>query len=108
MKTIALWMILTAPGQVARVLPITIEVRRDVEVTHSPESNESRGMLRLDDNKAKAFRLKKGQRFQMVEAGQEGTCRIRFEEKEYGLTSCPWMDGFRDHQTDIFSIVSKK
>ena len=108
MKAIALLMILAVPGQVARRLPVTIEVKRDVEVAHYPESHESRGTLYLDDVKAKAFRLKKGQRFQMLEVGQEGGCRIRFEEKEYGLISCPWLPGFRDHQMDIFSIIGKK
>jgi hypothetical protein len=107
-KTLALLVILSGPAQVARRLPVTIEVKRDVEVTHNTEPYESRGKLYLDDVKAKAFRLTKGQRFQMLKIGQEGSCRIRFEEKEYGLTSCPWLEGFRDHQTDVFSIVSEK
>jgi hypothetical protein len=108
MKAIALLMILGLPGQVARRLPVTIEAKRDVEVTQFQEAHDSRGMLYLDDFKAKAFRLKKGQRFQMLEVGKEGGCRIRFEDKEYGLISCPWLPGFLDHQTDVFSIVDKK
>jgi Putative zinc-finger len=91
----------------SQALPITIEVKQDVEVTQA-YSQESRGKLRLGDVEAQAFRLRKGQRFQMVEIGQEGSCRIKFEGKEYGLTSCPWLDGFSDHQTDIFSIVTEK
>ena len=87
--------------------PITIEVKQDVEVTQA-YSQESRGKLHLDNVKAQAFRLRKGQRFQMVKIGQEGSCRIAFEGKEYGLTSCPWLEGFSDHQTDVFSIVTDK
>jgi hypothetical protein len=108
MKTIVLLMILTAPGQVSRRLPVTIEVKRDVEVVQFQKANDSRGTLYLDDFTARPFRLKKGQRFQMLEVGQEGGCRIRFEDREYGLISCPWLDGFRDHQTDVFSNVGKK
>jgi hypothetical protein len=107
-KTIVLLIIFNGPTQVAGHLPVTIEVKRDVEVTHNTESHESRGKLYLDDVKAKGFRLKKGQRFQMVEIGQEGSCRIRFGDNEYGLTSCPWLEGFRDHQTDVFKIVIKR
>ncbi len=88
-------------------LPITIEVKQDVEVTQA-YSQESRGKLHLDDMEAQTFWLRKGQKFQMVEIGQEGSCRIKFEGKEYGLTSCPWLEGFSDHQTDVFSIVTDK
>jgi hypothetical protein len=41
----------------------------------------------------------------MVKTGTEGSCRIRFGDQECGLTSCPWMEGFRDHQADIFLIA---
>lgn len=88
-------------------LPITIEVKQDVEVTQA-YSQESRGKLYLDDVEAQTFWLRKGQKFQMVEIGQEGSCRIKFEGKQYGLTSCPWLEGFSDHQTDVFSIVTDK
>jgi hypothetical protein len=108
MKIIVLLMILTAPGQVSRRLPVTIEVKRDVEVTQYTDSHDPRGTLYLDNIKEKAFRLKKGQRFQMLEVGQEGGCRIRYQDREYGLISCPWLEGFRDHQTDVFSIFDKK
>jgi hypothetical protein len=95
-KIIALMVILSIPTQVPRHLPITVEVKRDVDVTHNAEPYESRGKLYLDNPKAKAFRLKKGQRFQMIKIGQEGSCRIRFEDQDYGLTSCPWLEGFSD------------
>jgi len=106
-KRVALFMIFGALAQVSRQLPVTIEVKQDVEVTQA-YSQDSRGKLRLDNVKAQAFRIRKGQRFQMVKIGQEGSCRITFEGEEYGLTSCPWLDGFTDHQTDVFSIVTKK
>ena len=107
-KTVAFLIIFSASTQVAGHLPVTIEVKRDVEVSHNAASHESHGKLYLGDAKAKAFRLKKGQRFQMVKIGQEGSCWIRFANKEYRLTSCPWLDGFRDHQTEIFSTVTEK
>jgi hypothetical protein len=108
LKAIVLLIIFAGPAQFAGHLPVTIEVKRDVEVTHNSKAHESRGKLYLDDVKVKAFRLKKGQRFQMVEIGQEGSCRIRFGDNEYGLTSCPWLEGFSDHQTDVFKIVMKR
>jgi hypothetical protein len=83
-------------------------VKQDVAVIRNPGRYESRGKLYLEDWKAKPFQLKKGQQFQMVKTGTEGSCRIRFEDQEYGLTSCPWREGFRDHQADIFLIVRKK
>jgi hypothetical protein len=106
--TIALFVALSALAQSSGSLPLTVEVRRDVEVTPYSNSPRSRGRLYLDDLKAKAFRLKKGQRFQTIEIGQEGSCRIRFAGKEYGLVECPWVEGFRDHQTDTFRVLNKK
>jgi hypothetical protein len=100
-KVIALAIVLSFPAQVAGPLPVTIEVKRNVEVTHYTDPHQSRGKLYLEDAKAKAFRLTKGRRFQMVQIGKEGSCRIRFDGNEYGLTSCPWLEGFSDHQTDV-------
>ena len=62
-------------AQVSSHLPVTIEVKQGVEVTEA-YSQESRGKLHLDNVKAQAFRPRKGQRFQMVKIGQEGSCRI--------------------------------
>ena len=108
MNIIAVLVILSIPSQVSRHLPITIEVKRDVEVMHSAEGYERRGNLYLDDPKAKAFTLKRGQKFQMIKIGPEGGCVIRFGDQHYGLTSCPWLEGFSDHQTDVFKVISKK
>jgi len=105
---IAVLIFLSIPNQVSRHLPITIEVKRDVEVIHNAYPVETRGILYLDNPKAKAFTLKKGQKFQMIKIGPEGGCEIRFEDHHYGLTSCPWLEGFSDHQTDVFTVVSKK
>jgi hypothetical protein len=107
-KAIALSIIFSAPTQITGHLPVTIEVKREVEVSHNAASHESRGQLYLGDPKEKPFRLRKGQRFQMVKIGHEGSCWIRFGDKEYSLTSCPWLEGFRDHQTDVFRTVTKK
>jgi hypothetical protein len=108
MNIIAVLVILSVPSQVSRHLPVTIEVKRDVEVMHNAEPYETRGILYLDDPKAKAFTLKKGQKFKMIKIGPEGGCEIRFGDQNYGLTSCPWMEGFSDHQTDVFTIIGKK
>lgn len=94
--------------QGAERLPLTIEIKQDVQVRNNYEIPEHRGVLYLEDAKTAAFQIKKGQHFQMVRIGKEGSCRIRFENKEYGLRSCPWLDGFRDHQADIFSVDRKR
>jgi hypothetical protein len=108
MNIIAVLIILSVPNQVSRHLPVTIEVKRDVEVMHNAEPYETRGILYLDNPKAKAFTLKKGQKFEMIKIGPEGGCEIRLGNQHYGLTSCPWLEGFSDHQTDVFTVVSKK
>ena len=78
-------------------LPVTIEVARDVDVRSSERQSDGRyGQLRGTLYSSEAFRIKKGQRFQMVKIYGEGECRIRFQEKEYDLGSWPWLDGFRD------------
>jgi hypothetical protein len=87
-------------------LPVTIEVARDVDVKSSERQSDGRyGQIRGTLYSSEAFRIKKGQRFQMVKIYGEGECRIRFQEKEHDLSSCPWLDGFRDHQTDIFRVI---
>lgn len=108
MKIVMLIALLNLPAQVLNTtrLPVTIEVKQDVEVTHNSLNYEPRGKLYFDSRDGKPFVLKKGQRFQMVGMGQEGGCRIRVGEKEYGITSCHWLDGFADHQTDLFRVVS--
>ena len=63
-----------------------------------------RGVLYLSGGRS--FTIAKGQRFLMVKVYDEGECRIKFENREYDVGSCPWLDGFRDHQEDIFKVVS--
>jgi len=108
MTIIMLIALLSLPPQVTNAtrLPVTIEVKKDVEVTHNYLNYEPRGKLYFDGRDGKPFVLKKGQRFQMVEIGQEGGCRIKVGEMEYGITSCPWLKGFADHQTDLFRVVA--
>jgi hypothetical protein len=88
-------------------LPVTIAVTQDVEVKPTGVSREARGTLYIGRDE-KAFRIKNGQAFQMIRIGSEGGCRIQFRRKNYELVSCPWLDGFRDHQADIFKVVAKK
>jgi hypothetical protein len=108
MITIALLIALSTPLQTSGNPRAIIELKKDVEVTHHEGlGGELRGKLYLEDVSVRPFRLKKGQRFQMLKIGQEGGCRIRVEKKEYDVTSCPWLPGFRDHQSDIFQIVTK-
>ncbi|MDO8270591.1 MAG: hypothetical protein Q7U82_01550 [Gammaproteobacteria bacterium] len=84
-----------------RDLPLTIEVTQDVQVKSSESRGQPRGTLYTAGN----FRISKGQRFQMVAIGQEGGCRIIFQDAEHDLSSCPWLPGFRDHQQDIFVVI---
>lgn len=106
---------LTASAQTRWQLPVTIEVTRDVDV--KPYSvlalpgggllREERGTLYIG-REEKAFQIRKGQIFQMIKVELEGGCQIRFEKKDYLLGSCPWLDGFADHQADIFKVIVKK
>jgi hypothetical protein len=52
-----------------------------------------------------AFTVKKGQRFLMVKIYDEGGCRIEFEKRRYDVSSCPWLDGFTDHQRDVLVAI---
>jgi hypothetical protein len=44
----------------------------------------------------------------MLQVNKEGGCRIEFEKKQYDVSSCPWLDGFTDHQEDVFKVVSER
>jgi hypothetical protein len=95
-----------APIWDGRSLPITIEVLRDVPVKASERrADGSYGQERGSLYSSTAFRISRGQRFKMVEALGEGSCRIAFQGSEYVLSSCPWVPGFTDNQADIFSVV---
>lgn len=102
MKSVALLVVFVSLAQAA---PVTMEVTRDVKVTHNSGSSETRGTLYLQDMHAPPFWIRKGHRFQMLKAESEGLCQIQFEGRKYGLTSCPWLPGFKDHQTDVFHNV---
>jgi hypothetical protein len=106
LRCFALGIVLCVLSRSADQLPITIEVEQDVPVQRPvPGGKEQRGVLYVWEAKSTAFQLKKGQQFQMVETGPEGSCRIRFRKKVFGITSCPWLDGFTDHQADIFRVT---
>jgi hypothetical protein len=111
-RWIAVSLTVVAPLQTGWRMPATIEVTQDVEVRHLSRSDllsgEPRGVLLLGGGQAelKAFQIKKGQTFQMLAIFTEGECRIKFGNDECVITSCPWLDGFRDHQADIFRVTS--
>ncbi len=102
---LAAWMLVSAE-QSRWHLPVTIEVTRDVDVKSSEgRAGDSSGQLRGTLYGSKEFRIRRGERFQMVKIYTEGECRIRFKKREYDLSSCYWLDGFTDHQSDIFRII---
>jgi hypothetical protein len=91
----------------AAQLPVTIRVKQDVEVlTWDYKQPEARGKLYLGEVDATGFWLRRGQRFQMIKVEGEGQCWIKLLSKKHLLMSCPWLEGFGDHQADIFEIVT--
>jgi hypothetical protein len=85
-------------------LPATIEALQDVPAQSVEGSHQLRGVLYVSGGRS--FTITKGHRFSMVKVYDEGECRIKFENREYDVSSCPWLDGFRDHQEDVFKVVS--
>ena len=117
MTILAFFMLFTVSAQTRWQLSVTIEVTRDVDVKPSSVlqipggglQGEQRGTLYIAIGRdAKAFRIMKEHTFQMIKVEPEGGCQIRFENKDYTLGSCPWLDGFTDHQADIFKVIVKK
>lgn len=90
-------------GQTKWQLPVTIEALQDVPVRADGGSRQVRGVLNVAV--PEPFTIRKGQRFQMVAILQEGGCRIEFEQRQFNVSSCPWLDGFRDHQADVFAVL---
>jgi hypothetical protein len=87
-------------GQTRWRFPVPFEALKDVQAKPVESGGQLRGTLNVGGGKA--FTIRKGQRFFMVKAYTEGECRIQFENKQYDVSSCPWMDGFADHQEDVF------
>jgi hypothetical protein len=88
-------------------LPITIEVKQDVEVRRWDfRRREARGTLYLGEPDTSEFSLRRGQRFQVVKIEGEGQCWIRVLGKKHLLMSCPWFEDYSDHQNDVFEMVS--
>jgi hypothetical protein len=87
-------------------LPLTIEVAQDVPIkTSERRSDGSNGQERGVLYSTEAFRIGRGQTFEMTAVLREGGCRIRFQGEEHEPSSCPWLPGFADRQADIFQIV---
>ena len=79
-------------------VPITIEVTRAVPVKRC---GFERGVLCADAELV----ISRGDRFQMLAVGQEGGCVIEYRGSRYEPSSCPWLLGFSDPQSDVFVIV---
>ena len=91
-------------GQTGWRLPATIEALQSVSTQSVQPPSQLRGVLYVSGGRS--FAIRKGQRFLMVKIFDEGGCRIKFENREYDVSSCPWLDGFTDHQKDVFKVVS--
>jgi hypothetical protein len=91
-------------GQARWRLPATIEAVQDVSTRSVETAGQARGVLYV--GRGNSFTIKKGEHFLMVKIATEGGCRIEYEKRQYNVSSCPWLDGFRDHQEDFFKIVA--
>lgn len=94
----------TSAGRTKWSLPVIIEALQDVPAQVEGADGQRRAVLYVGPGQL--FTVRKGQRFLMVKVYQEGGCRIEFEQQQYDVSSCPWLDGFRDHQEDVFRVVS--
>ena len=61
-----------------------------------------------DRQPGEKFQIKKGERFLMIEIHAEGGCTIKVQQGQFFVGSCPWLDGFTDHQEDVYKVVSVK
>jgi len=95
---------LSIMGQTKWRFPVTIEALQDVPAHAEETGRQVRGVLYV--GLGQSFTIKKGRRFLMVKVFDEGECRIEFEKRQYDVSSCPWLDGFTDHQEDVFKVVS--
>jgi hypothetical protein len=104
--SIAVAMIATVAtvGQTRWRLPVTIEAVQDVSTRSVETGGQARGVLYV--GRGNAFTIKKGEHFLMVKIAAEGGCRVEYEKRQYNVSSCPWLDGFRDHQEDFFKVVT--
>lgn len=77
---------------------LVIILMRDVRVVDRGAAPEERGVLYGDTSLV----LPRGTELTMIRIGLEGGCTVRRGALMLSLTSCPWLDGFPDHQSDIF------
>jgi hypothetical protein len=85
-------------------VPLTIEMREDVDVLPDSAQSQRRGRLYGDTSLV----IRKGERVVMEWVGPEGGCRVVYNGHRLELSSCPWLPGFADHQPDIFEIVDRQ
>ena len=93
-------------GQTSWRLPVTITAVQDVAARSVETGGQTRGVLYV--GRGHSFTIKKGQQFLMVKIAAEGGCRIEYGKRPYDVSSCPWLDGFRDHQEDFFKVVARR
>lgn len=89
-------------------LPVTIRVKQDVPVENSQPLGYQQGGRLYVSPKDQPFVIRKGETFQMIAIGGEGSCRIRVAKREYDVSSCPWLEGFTDHQAEVFEVLATK
>jgi hypothetical protein len=110
MIALAMLLVVVPIAQTQWELPVTVRVLRDVQArgytAEEHGTQAARGILYIA--LTARFVIRKFQTFQMVKIYAEGGCRIRFQNREHDVASCPWLDGFRDHQADIFEVLPKK
>lgn len=98
------WATFPTTGQTKWRLPAQIEAVQDILAQPFETQGQVRGVLYV--GRGNSFTIKKSERFLMVTVGAEGGCRVEFNKKQYDASSCPWLDGFTDHQQDFFKVVS--
>lgn len=84
--------------------PYIVRLKKDIVVRHCKSKLKKR-VLCAGSSDFKAFSLRQGRTFKVIELGDEGECKIAINKKKYYLSSCPWMDGFADHERDVYKIL---
>lgn len=79
---------------------ITVRPLRDVPVMRGGAVQEQRGVLYGDT----AMVLPRGTMLISTPDVGEGSCRVYAGALRIALSSCPWLPGFRDHQSEIFAV----
>lgn len=95
-------------GQGRVVLPVTIEALKPIVVRTNANDRRLRGVLFVAGRPGLKMDIKKGQRFSMTKLLGDGGCTIMIKKAEYDAPSCPWLDGFTDHEREFFKVVPQR